>query len=217
MPGSFDWSKTIFQICTIENRVISFRGTGFICSESNTGISAFHVVDVEKKDSLFACFLSGFQSPITEIHQHPQGFDIAKFKIDFKGGEPLSLMEGDILPGQNIYSWGFPLTEERGGRYIKGYVTRYLNNPFSKYEPSYELSVEIPMGLSGCPLLLAHNGVKVAGVLFGNGRSESIDDQYEEIISSEEKKTYVSKKILSYGLAQRLENLKESLETTPKK
>ena len=95
---------------------------------------------------------------------------------------------------------------------MKGYISRKIPNPFSPNQPSYELSFEVAKGMSGSPLLTFHNGTKVLGVLYGNGRTEYIDDYYEEQIEQDKKREIINKRILSCGLAHITLTLKELLD-----
>lgn len=174
------------------------------------GLSAFHVVDVTEPEKLRAGFGNRQFAPITDIEPDKKKRDLARYRIKINGGVHLELVPQDVLIGEGVFSWRYPLHEDGGARYLKGHISRFLE-PFGRGEPSYELSFEVARGISDSPLLLYHNGVKVTGLVYGNGRSEIVDDYVEEHLTSDKKEMHIVKRVISYGLAYRLQTLRDLL------
>lgn len=86
----------------------------------------------------------------------------------------------------NVVSTGFPYGYDKINNQVlmrgfKGHITMVgYNHNFSK-SPHYELSYQIPRGLSGGPLIFIHNNNHfICGITIGNEITEMIVDSFKE-------------------------------------
>ena len=85
----------------------------------------------------------------------------------------------------DVISVGFPYGLDRENleilvRSFKGHISLVgYNHNFNK-NPHYELSYQIPKGLSGGPLLFENKGLQICGVTIGNEITEMIVNSFQE-------------------------------------
>jgi hypothetical protein len=129
--------------------------------------------------------------PLKDITPHPSGFDLASARVALNPRAPMRLASAPLGGFADVLTIGFPLTDrlregeswliESTARCLKGYVVRpYLNTRHVGYgpQPSYELDMPAPRGLSGAPLVLpAEDRLTIAGVVYGASDMYTITEE----------------------------------------
>ncbi len=223
--AAFSPRNYIFPIFDSKN---VFRGTGFFVSPKGHFLTARHVVGDADRESFFIHIQVGAREhlqkfPVINLSFH-QRADIAMGAIDSYGNlvDFFPLLWPMRLVGEDVYTFGF--TEERiktdrgeklDARYLKGYISAIsASNIGVNGKRFYELSFEVPRGLSGAPVLMFHNEVCIVGLIIGTHRSEEIEDFLEETIEENNNESkiiqkIINKKVISYGLAYTIIDIAE--------
>jgi hypothetical protein len=197
------------QHVTFDNR--NYLGTAFFVSKNGVALTAGHCVPDRESlgpNSLLAGLWDG-----THVRSHRilaatkiDNYDVAILKIENIRPKYLPLAYANLPAGTDVMTFGIPehsvWNMGKEFRCLKGHITFVTH--------FFELSFAAPKGMSGSPVLV--NG-EVVGVLSGNARSETLEDQCEEkteVFSGMTKKTIVeTKQVINYGLAAPLLPLKD--------
>jgi hypothetical protein len=158
-----------------------------------------------------------------QIGQDPSGLDLATAAIDYEPRHSFQMCADPDKVGTDVWSVGYPLTESHfldnglrswhpEPRILKGYVTRVFSNvdhgTFPP-EPSYELDMPMPEGMSGGPLLLRNS---VQGDLTLLGMSYGAHDVYTimqeaSLDPDTGELRHEVRRYVSFGLAHQLNSL----------
>ena len=99
---------------------------------------------------------------------------------------PYKWKKDKLMMLNDVISVGFPYGFDRENfkilvRSFKGHISMAGHHNYNFYKsPYYELSYQIPKGLSGAPLLFNDNGLKICGITIGNEITEMIVNTFKE-------------------------------------
>jgi V8-like Glu-specific endopeptidase len=226
--------RNIVPIFVVEKthpgKLISFQGTGFILAP-NLLITCWHCVssllpDNQQYAAIIPTEPEGYRALyLNELEQDLNASDVAIANVATEPTLGLTLAKGDVSWGTHVWTYGYPLTiaeEVAGagkrftlsGRYLQGYVTQAFYYKHHKYGQvrSYELSMPIPEGLSGAPLIKV-GSKEVIGLIYGNNDVATIE-QFARVNSQTEKREPEVQRIISFGLAHHLETLRNLRSAT---
>jgi len=201
-----------------------FCGTGFIMAPKllitcwhclkNVLPSDYHYgVGMKKPDGKYGLIL------LENIEQDRNGTDLATSNLAYNSETPLKLSKSEILMANDIWTYGYPLTDKRtnesgfndfqlNGRFMKGYVTRsffFRNSKEYKEIKSYELNFIVPEGISGAPLI-KQDTMEVVGVIYGVNEVAVID-QFASIDAKTGERKPEIQRLMQFGLAHYTETL----------
>lgn len=187
-----------------------FLGTAFFISKNGVALTAGHCApdpaSIAHGHAFLAVIWNG-QRPCAQQVQLAKVLDqqdVAVLKIAHSPSKYLPVSFETIHMGQDIVTVGVPLhsvtSEDYEFRCLKGHVTRVSK--------TLELSCSAPRGMSGSPILV---GGRVVGVMSWNARSESLEDESEEITETNGAFTRVTKTVAmavtNYGQAEPISTL----------
>ncbi len=226
--------RNIVPIFAIEKthpgKLISFQGTGFILAP-NLLITCWHCVssllaDNQQYAAIIPTKPEGYSAlHLNELEQGFNGIDVAVASIATEPTLGLTLAKADVPWGTHVWTYGYPFTTAKevadtgkrfmlDGRYLEGYVTQAFHYEHHKYGQvsSYELSMPIPAGLSGAPLIRL-GSKEVIGLIYGNNDVATIE-QFAEVDSQTGKREPEVQRIMSFGLAHHFDTLKNLRSAT---
>jgi hypothetical protein len=212
IPLNWDAREYIFPIFELhpgEKDPISglerstYRGTGFFVGPKGLAITAAHVLKGIDEGTtnrvLVAVVVVDGKERLCRINKAAPllSFDVALCSVTIDGSNFLPISTNVVNPGDDVTSIGIPTHRVHGPhlelRVLKGYVTGVYGR--------LELSFPVPAGMSGAPLFM---GQHVVGYATGRVRSETIEEQTEEIIKvtndKEEIRLTSTSSIVYYGL-----------------
>lgn len=194
-----------------------FQGTGFIIAP-NLFVTCWHCVRAHLPDGgAYAAVIERGEGQyqalyLDNVAQDVNGTDLATANIELKPTAELTLADHDLAYGTDVWTFGYPLTDERRGpsgglrftlnaRYLQGYVTRsfYFQHPEYGPTPSYELDMPTPKGLSGAPLV-RNRSREVVRVIYGTNDAGSIE-HFARIDPQTGEREPEIQRIVSFGLA----------------
>lgn len=189
-----------------------FLGNGFFVAKNGVALAAAHCLprpaDLPAGETVLAALWDG---TIVRAHQVVAStiipnYDVAILKVRAAPVRHLPVAFTELTMGSDVSTVGIAQHSVWGGgkefRCLKGHVTfaaRFL-----------ELSFAAPRGMSGSPVF---DGTRVAAVLTGNARSETLDDIVEETTQVADGRTTITKietkAVINYGLAEPLAKLRD--------
>ncbi len=205
-PSGYDLRRDIHPIVVVRREGYptpqGFKGTGFLVGKG-VFVTCHHCVSapLSEKDTYAAVLPIKFRpellndapdaeyfvSTLYEVEQDPTGLDLATARISLDPAL-LHLADGGLLLGEDVSTYGYPLTEdlphpEEGrritinGRYLEGYRTTAYDNDVPGYRstPSYELDMPAPRGLSGAPVIRRGTS-EVVGVVYGTKDTGTVEE-----------------------------------------
>jgi hypothetical protein len=185
----------------------NYLGTGFFIAKNGVALTAGHCVlapgDIPPGKTLLAIVWRNERPCAQQVTAAfvPAGRDVGILKVSFSPAKYLPVSFEQIHMGEDVTTIGIPAHSVSGVqkefRCLKGHVT---------FAPiRLELSFPAPRGMSGSPVF---RGKKVVGVLSGNARSETLEDQIEETTEISGGITKIKrveiKAVVNYGLAEPL-------------
>jgi hypothetical protein len=204
----------------------AMTGTGFVAAPG-VFVSCAHCLPNDRGD--LAAAVSDAEGvinlvPLTSITHDPL-LDLATARIEYDPGYRFNFCPEEPWSGLDVWTTGFPLmtrerpTDGRGvwsvtPRSLRGYIVRpYDNDRHSGFaiQPSYELDMLSPAGLSGAPLMvhsLGPVGLRLLGVIYGTHDAYTIDA--ESLIDPETGEPAPEvRRYVSFGLAHQRESLQQ--------
>jgi hypothetical protein len=203
----------------------AMTGTGFVAAPG-VFVTCAHCLPAGQGD--FAAVVSvgptSVIAPLTAITYDPI-FDLATARIDHDSGYRFNLCPDEPWSGLDVWTAGFPLmSRERLAagraawhltpRQLRGYIVRPFDNdrhPGHLSQPSYELDMLTPAGLSGAPLMV-HSigpvGLRLVGVIYGTHDSYTIAAEAHLDPATGEADPEV-RRYISFGLAHQLSSLRQ--------
>lgn len=128
-----------------------------------------------------------------EVRQHPS-LDIALVRIDLPW-HPIPAFKRPLLMGEHAAAFGLNFTKKESvklhanPKFLAGHVSCTVSVNDSGYLtnlPFYELSFPALSGFSGCAVLHLEDGFYfLAGMVFGNVRSEIIESSKTEVVDGD--------------------------------
>ena len=189
-----------------------YLGTGFFIAKNGLGMTAAHCLpepdSIEDKSVCAGVWDGKFlrAHKILSFIKWPK-FDIAVIEVENVTPKYLRLSFESLSLGADVFTIGIPLHSLRG----EGLEVRLLKGHVVSGDRFLELSFAAPRGMSGSPLF---RGDEVVGVISGNARSESLEDQVEEIVELTDQKELIriieTKSVINYGLAEQLTPLRDA-------
>jgi hypothetical protein len=207
-------------------------GTGFVPCDGVV-VTCWHCVR-DSRDELD--YVVGLRPPegqpvdlkqIRDLEKDDRGFDLATGSVELEASPRFNLCPAATsLVGQSVWSVGFPMprrTVSSSGRglvvlqprCLRGYITTEhdsdSDDTFTKGQPTFELDMLAPAGMSGAPLLIQSIGpvgLRLVGVVYGSMDSYTIAD--EALVDSEsgERRAEV-RRYVSFGAAHSLVSIHE--------
>lgn len=201
-------------------------GSGFLFRSDHVAVTAAHCVpsEIDRVDVLVPRRVSGVSAPndgklrVTQIERHPTADVALLFDEGFEGLVPrpdLAPIDavGNIGLGEEFASYGYfvegPAIGTVGSagpapRFFKGYYQRYM-----QYESAggyrylaCELSIPMPAGMSGSPLLrpMAGGSWLPTGIVTGSMETYTMVDSIEEVDDDGRVFRAESRKVITYGV-----------------
>jgi hypothetical protein len=158
---------------------------------------------------------------LTKITPDSNGLDLATAAIEYESSQVVGRHPAPNTVGTDVWSVGFPLPESDlidndlrrwhlDPRILKGYVTRiFINQNHKNFgpQPSYELDMPMPLGMSGAPILAnpgSPMGPVLLGVAYGSHDSYTIA---EETVIEEPGYRQEARRYVSFGWAHHLDSV----------
>lgn len=198
----------------------ALQGTAFLVSAEGHFMTAGHVMRAatEGGSGLAMAHRPGtdrYKAVEYEVLAHHKSADVSFGRLLDLDWDCRSfpILSRDLPLGEDVYAFGFvPPTGWTGGhysescRYAKGYVEMALPvGNLATPSKAYEVSFEVPPGMSGAALMTYHHEPCVGGVLVGSGRTEFVDDIVRDTETSSDGATStaptVYKRVLPHGVA----------------
>lgn len=184
---------------------LEYLGTAFFVSKKGDAITAAHVIppdtSLDADQHLYAISIRDGKTQVYRVLMAAvfEESDLAICRVNVNDNPYLKVSFARHSAGTDVVTIGIPEHEvyQSGKelRILKGHITLAAKPHFS------ELNFAIPRGMSGGPVI---EGTKCIGFLSANIRSESLEDQVEEIEELEngkEKITLIeSKSIINFGI-----------------
>lgn len=181
--GCTDLSSQVSRIeaSTIPIATDKGRGTAFAVGDSDTLITAYHVVDGAER--VFANFVSG-EIPIEVVKVAPE-LDLALLKMDRGDDDGYLTLTDRYKLGDELYAFGYPGNALTAGQasLSKGILSRIINNedlilnargnPVPANLEMVQTDTAVNPGNSGGPLV---NRCGVVGVVSAQSDSARLDD-----------------------------------------
>ncbi len=138
---------------------VKYTGTGFALSNDGYFVTASHVINNGKFDSVYIQNQEGeyFKASLVA---HDEKTDVAILKVDkknfhfSKGDLPYAIINNKANLGSQIFTLGFPKDEEV---YSEGYISS--KNGFEGNEMQYTLELPAQHGQSGAPVIDANGNI----------------------------------------------------------
>ena len=180
-------------------------GTGFVPADQVL-VTCWHCVRATKDGVDFGLGLRPSASEgqarvekIAKLHdiaQDPRGLDLATARVGLESSALYNLSPEKAVAGFDVWSAGFPMPRrtllasgqhqtDLTPRHLQGYVVREfpnLDHPGYPTQPTYELDMLAPGGLSGAPLMvrsLAPVGLRLVGVVYGSHDNFTVAEEME--------------------------------------
>lgn len=198
------WGDVSYPILVGHRHVTGFEikavvGTGFVPLDGVL-VTCWHCVKGSAQGLDFALGLrpaNGASIPtlgIENVEADAGGLDLATASVELAASPLFNLCPDRAVSGHNVWSAGFPLPKRTvlstgqgvlnvQPRQLKGYITCEFDNPdhpgFGS-QPSYELDMLSPAGMSGSPLMIdsiAPVGLRLVGVIYGSRDAYTIADE----------------------------------------
>lgn len=161
--------------------------------------------------------------PLADITPDPHGRDLAMGRARLRPRFPFTFAATEPQGFAEVLTVGFPLPDrtrdpagrivvETTARTLRGYVVRLFDNQrhvgFGQ-QPSYELDMPAPGGLSGAPLLVQGNGaITCVGVVYGSADTYTLAEE-SHIDPATGTASLEVRRHVSFALAHRLDSLRE--------
>ena len=150
------------------------------CVKKNPPNNSNYVIAIRNKEGIYE------NKKLTTIQSDVNGADLAIAKVDLVQKLRLVLSEKFTPWGTDVWTMGYPFTDswqedgvrkfKLNGRYLQGYITRdfYYDHPSEGRRASFELSIPVPGGLSGAPVVKLGTR-EVIGVIYGENDVGTIE------------------------------------------
>jgi hypothetical protein len=208
-----------------------YHGTGFSVGIDGYFLSAHHVVN---QDCLTTCAPGHYiaalviqgdgenrtykAARILKTEQY-QNTDIVIGRLDCGMLPFFTSRNSDAYGWEDVHVFGYPESRKKapaadlfqfGPQFLKGYITRRLEakdlmNP--AWDPAYELSFPIPLGVSGSPVFRRGPDHALVGIALGSTDSTVSVYEHTEICGPSGKYSEQVKKVEQFGIAARLSAL----------
>lgn len=187
-----------------------YLGTAFPITPSGHFLTCYHVVDqpmnIDDQLCLFDNTSKVFQ-PFTEmIFDKSKDIAILLNPLNRVNEKYFPILDpSKLIVGSDVYTYGYFINQFNRNiitdGFFKGSIVNFGLNVLADYNLTITLPFPIIEGLSGSPLLIFHNGVKLAGLNLGN--NEYRVEQSRVIEYADEKKEIqeVTSRIVEFGIA----------------
>lgn len=115
------------------------------------------------------------------------------------------LSPGDLFVGHDVYTYGFYSPSGRIENVADGYFKGNVVSFQTDLHVTATLSYPVIEGLSGSPVLMYHNGIKLVGVCFGSESQRVLASEIVEFKESQREYRETVNRIVEFGLAYRSE------------
>ncbi len=233
----FDARRDVLPILMVtegeDPDIKAFMGTGFVLGK-NVFVTCHHCVSTPLDEGdryVVAIPVEYVQNsedqtyagpygigPLTDIAKDPTGLDLATAKAAFSS-TLLDLSDSSLSMGENIFTYGYPLTEDLphpvagrsltvNGRYLEGYCTTTYYHEVPGYirTPTYELDMPAPIGLSGAPIVKRDGAATVAGVVYGTKDTGTVEE-FARIDETTGERTPELQRITTFAVAHYFDSL----------
>jgi hypothetical protein len=189
-----------------------FLGIAFFVTTKGDAITAAHVIPepstVKSNQRLIGLVMENGKETLRLITKAAvfDAFDVALIRVDTPNAYYLPISDEHIHAGTDVVVIGIPSHEVIG----QGKEMRLLKGHVTLVHSRLELNFAIPAGMSGAPVFV--NG-KVVAYATGRVRSESIEEQTEEILklthAVEQIRIHTTSNVVYYGTAYPFEVLRD--------
>jgi Trypsin-like peptidase domain len=189
-----------------------FLGTAFFVTAKGDAITAAHVIPepstLKSSERLIGLVMENGKETLRLITKAAvfDSFDVAIIRVDTPNAYCLPISDEQIHAGTDIEVIGIPSHEVFG----QGKEMRFLKGHVTFVHKRLELNFAIPAGMSGAPVFV--NG-KVVAYATGRVRSESIEEQTEEVLkltnSVEQIRIHTTSSVVYYGTAYPFDALRD--------
>lgn len=214
-----DWRDYFYKIVRVsgDGQPLAFAGTAFPVTPDGGILTAKHVVDVDLSTSgdylAIANEDDGSFVPLQKpMYPEDAGLDIAFIPRAMPMTPPRYfpiLTPSRLTVGEDIYSFGFfalggQIQEVEHG-YFSGRIVSVSGDSSAHGGSTIVLPYPVIEGMSGCPLLTYHNGVKLVGLAFGNRSSRILAAEVLDYEDSDTRLRETIHRIVEFGLAYHAE------------
>jgi len=132
-------------------------------------------------------------------------------------GQVFRSVPNELVEGGDFIAFGYPVEGAGGqptGRLFKGHHQRYFGYDDSAGRSYFaaEMSIPAPAGLSGGPIVPAHQTDQLLGVVTTNVESYVVLDSFEEVEEGGRTLRVESRRVVNYGIAALLSGHRDWLD-----
>lgn len=210
------------------NSDLTVGGSCFLFRSDQVALTAAHCVpeDCDRPTVILPRARRTLQ--IDRVIRHPSADVALLFGAGFDESQPLSPPRlapvdgvGNVALGEDFVAYGYPVDGPISGdglaqrptpRLFKGHYQRFMpySTPRGYHYLAGELSIPVPGGLSGSPLIREGSWLPT-GLATGSAESYAIIDSIEEVDDNGKMYRQEARKVITYGIAVMLYDIVEWL------